>query len=153
MGRTSRWQATSVAAVISGAAVVITGCSAESAMTSVASESSDLAAGQFQVAPVPADEHAVVKVTARQRGYLNALAAAGVRPSSELVALSIGSAVCHARAAKHDEQDVWDYVLPMVRNDVRASRLRAANSEAVPAPAAVNAATADYIRIATEQLC
>ncbi|ULE35625.1 DUF732 domain-containing protein [Mycobacterium sp. IDR2000157661] len=87
-------------------------------------------------------------VTERQRGYLDALTAAGVQPSSDLLALSIGSYVCQARAAKHDEQEVWDSVYPQVRSDV-TDRL----SSMAPSPLDVDAVTADYIRIATERLC
>jgi hypothetical protein len=88
-------------------------------------------------------------VTPRQRGYLDALHAAGVSPSTELLALSIGSYVCQAHAASQSDQAVWDFVLPMVRDDVRDSQ----PSSEVPAAGQVNSATADYIRIATEQLC
>ena len=49
--------------------------------------------------------------------------AAGVKPSSDLLALTIGSYVCQARAAKQSDQAVWDFVLPLVRNDVRNGRL------------------------------
>ncbi|MDT5069826.1 MAG: hypothetical protein QOK02_5981 [Mycobacterium sp.] len=90
-----------------------------------------------------------VHETPTQRAYLEALSAAGVHPSSELVALSIGSYVCQARAAHHSDQAVWDFVMPMVRSDVRDSHL-----SAQPPPAGqVNLVTADYIRIATERLC
>ena len=90
-------------------------------------------------------------VTDRQRGYLDALAAAGVKPSSDLLALSIGSYVCQARAAKHDDQEVWDSVYPQVRSDMddRADRM----SGMAPSAPDVNAMTSDYIRIATERLC
>jgi len=88
-------------------------------------------------------------VTPQQRGYLDALTAAGVTPSSDLLALSIGSYVCQARAAKQTDQAVWDFVLPLVRSDVRNSGI----SSMAPSTAAVNSATADYIRIATERLC
>ena len=88
-------------------------------------------------------------VTPTQRAYLDALTDAGVQPSSELSALSIGSYVCQARAAKQSDQAVWDFVLPMVRGDVRDSH---AESAAPPA-GQVNSVTADYIRIATERLC
>jgi uncharacterized protein DUF732 len=87
--------------------------------------------------------------TPRQRAYLDALTAAGVQPSTELVALSIGSYVCQARAAEQSDQAVWDFVLPMVRGDVRDAHV---SSQAPPA-GEVNSATADYIRIATERLC
>lgn len=97
----------------------------------------------------PPDGDPELKVTPEQRAYLDALAAAGVRPSSELVALSIGSYVCQARAANQTDQAVWDFVLPMVRGDVRATH----DSSVVPASGEVNSVTADYIRIATDKLC
>ena len=91
-------------------------------------------------------------MTGQQRAYLDALAAAGVRPSDDLLALSIGSYVCQARAAKQSDQAVWDFVLPLVRSDVRTQPVDARRT-ATPSAAEVNAATADYIRIATERLC
>ncbi len=109
--------------------------------------------GQASAAPPgpaqPGGQSNALMVTARQRGYLDALAASGVKPSSDLLALSIGSYVCQARAAKQTEQEVWDYVLPLVRNDVRTGRI----SAMAPTTADVNSATADYIRIATDRLC
>ena len=57
-------------------------------------------------------------VTPAQRGFLDALTAAGVHPSSELEALSIGAHVCQAHAAGQSDQAVWDYIAPMVRSDV-----------------------------------
>jgi hypothetical protein len=92
---------------------------------------------------------AAVHATPKQRAYLDALTKAGVQPSSELLALSIGSYVCQARAANQSDQAVWDFVLPMVRGDVRDAHV---SSQAPPA-GQVNSATADYIRIATERLC
>jgi hypothetical protein len=88
-------------------------------------------------------------VTRQQQDDLDALKAAGVKPSSDLLALSIGSYVCQARAAKQSDQAVWDYVTPMVRNDVRNIELNALG----PPPSEVDAVTGDYIRIATERLC
>jgi len=103
-----------------------------------------------QPAPPPPDAHpSTLIVTEQQRAYLDALVAGGVRPSSDLLALSIGSYVCQARAARQSDQAVWDFVLPLVRGDVRNAHL---NSMA-PTPSDVNAATAGYIRIATEKLC
>ena len=90
-----------------------------------------------------------LKVTAQQRSYLDALQASGVRPSTDLLALSIGSYVCQARAAKQSEQAVHDYVTPLVRGDVRSRQMNAVS----PPPSEVDALTADYIRIATERLC
>jgi Protein of unknown function (DUF732) len=88
-------------------------------------------------------------VTAQQRAYLDALTHAGVRPSTDLLALSIGSYVCQARAAKQSDQAVRDYVTPLVRGDVRNAQMNAV----APPPSEVDAVTADYIRIATERLC
>ena len=99
--------------------------------------------------PQPDGRPDALIVTPQQRAYLDALKAAGVKPSSDLLALSIGSYVCQARAAKQSDQAVWDSVLPLVRSDVRDNQL----SSMAPATGAVNSATADYIRIATERLC
>ena len=88
-------------------------------------------------------------VTAQQRAYLDELQHAGVRPTNDLLALSIGSYVCQARAAKQSDEAVRDYVTPMVRNDVRSRQMNAV----APPPSEVDAVTADYIRIATERLC
>jgi hypothetical protein len=88
-------------------------------------------------------------VTGRQQVYLDALVADGLRPSSDLLALSIGSYVCQARAAGQSQQAVWDYVHPLVSNDVHDAHL----TSMAPTTADVDAATASYIRIATERLC
>lgn len=94
------------------------------------------------------DSNAMV-VTDQQRTYLDALSAAGVKPSSDLMALRIGSYVCQARAAKQSDQAVWDVVVPLVRGDVRTAHM----STAAPSADEVSSATADYIRIATDKLC
>lgn len=101
--------------------------------------------------PTPAEgaQPKTLTVTAQQRAYLDALKAAGVRPSTDLLALSIGSYVCQARAAKQSEAAVRDYVTPLVRGDVRDTQLNAV----APPPSQVDALTADYIRIAAERLC
>jgi hypothetical protein len=112
------------------------------------SESASIGSGLQSMAQPPEDEPALV-VNPHQRVYLDALTAAGVQPSSDLVALSIGSYVCQARAAKQSDQAVWDFVLPMVRGDVRDSH----NTLAPPPAGEVNSVTADYIRIATDKLC
>ena len=85
--------------------------------------------------------------------YLDALRAAGVRPSSDLTALSIGSYVCQARAAKQTDQAVWDFVAPLVRNDVADADTGDGIRAMAPSPDEVHSATADYIRIATDRLC
>ena len=94
-------------------------------------------------------EPSMLTVTPQQRTYLDALKAAGVKPSTDLLALSIGSYVCQARAAKQSEAAVRDYVTPLVRSDVHSTQLNAV----APPPSEVDALTADYIRIATERLC
>lgn len=109
-------------------------------------------AGALPLTPEPSARSAPngdMVVNGQQRAYLDALGAAGVRPSSDLLALSIGSYVCQARAAKQNDQAVWDFVLPLVRSDVRAAHC----GEATPLTGEVDAATSDYIRIATDRLC
>ena len=88
-------------------------------------------------------------VTDQQREYLEALAVGGVHPSSDLLALSIGSYVCQARAAGQSPQAVWDFVHPLVSTDVHDSHMRSMS----PSSADIDAITASYIRIATDRLC
>lgn len=104
-------------------------------------------AGDLLSAPTSSN----VSISPNQHGYLDALAAAGVHPSSDIGALSIGSYVCQARAAGQSDQAVWDFVLPLVRSDIKdvGDHLPDGHAEA----ASIDAATAEYIRIATEQLC
>jgi hypothetical protein len=101
------------------------------------------------VGPRAEGSHTDLTVTPQQRSYLDTLYAADVRPSTDLLALSIGSFVCQARAAKQSDQAVRDYVMPLVRSDVRNHQMNGI----APPPAEVDAVTADYIRIATERLC
>ena len=103
-----------------------------------------------EMATSPAAQSGLLQVTPAQRGYLDALTAAGIHPSSELRALSIGSYVCQARAAGRNGHAVWDYVAPMVRSDVADAHAAAPQSAATPL---ADVAIADYIRIATERLC
>ncbi|WP_431961197.1 DUF732 domain-containing protein [Mycobacterium sp. smrl_JER01] len=100
----------------------------------------------------PAGSDALV-VTPRQQDYLDALHGAGVTPASDLSALSIGSYVCQARAARHDEQAVWDFVAPLVRDDVKDADGRDGAMAESPPAGEVATVTADYIRIASERLC
>jgi Protein of unknown function (DUF732) len=88
-------------------------------------------------------------VTGQQRAYLDSLAAGGVHPSSDLLALSIGSYICQAQAAGQSPQAVWDYIHPLVLSDVRNARPNAP----APSQSDVDAAARSYIRIATDQLC
>lgn len=99
--------------------------------------------------PDTAAKSAQLELTDAQRGYLKALSGAGVHPSSELRALSIGSYVCQARAAGQGDQAVWDYVAPMVRSDVADAHVSSQSPPDVQADTAVAA----YMRIATEFLC
>jgi hypothetical protein len=89
-------------------------------------------------------------LTPAQRGYLDALLAAGVHPSNELHALSIGAYVCQAHAAGQSDQAVWDSVAPMVRSDVADIQ-----SKDVPNVTYLDVDTtiAHYIGIATQKLC
>lgn len=106
----------------------------------------------FEVGASPDSDRLVVKpeLTPVQRGYLDALEAAGVHPSNELRALSIGSYVCQARAAGQSDTTVWDSVAPMVRSDIAAAR------SAAPQGATaidMDAAIGSYIGIAKQRLC
>jgi hypothetical protein len=115
--------------LVASATALLTGCSvADDVMATVGLPVSESAAAPEQ----PENDTSAMVVTDQQRGYLDALNAAGVKPSSELMALRIGSYVCQARAAKQSDQAVWDVVVPLVRGA---------------------SATADYIRIATDKLC
>ena len=91
-----------------------------------------------------------LRLTEPQRGYLDDLAAAGIRPSSDLRALSIGSYICQARAAGQSDQAVRAYVAPMVRSDMADSH---AAAPLTPAGAQADAAITEYIRSATQRLC
>jgi hypothetical protein len=145
------------------ASALLSGCAAEETISSVTLPPSVTGAvhGQNGATPPgpaqPGGQSNALVVTSQQRGYLDALRAAGLKPSSDLLALSIGTSVCQAHTAKQSDQAVWDFVLPMVRNDVRYGQRRSMAPEVVPpdppTAAEVNAATADYIRIASEHLC
>jgi hypothetical protein len=127
-------------------AALLTGCSvADDVMATVGLPTSESVPAPSQ----PDTDATAMVVTGQQRAYLDALGAAGVKPSSDLMALRIGSFVCQARAAKQSDQAVWDVVVPLVRGDVRTAHL----SSSTPSVDEVNSATADYIRIATDKLC
>jgi Protein of unknown function (DUF732) len=132
--------------MVASSAALLTGCSVvDDVRATVGLPVSE--AAQAPAAPNP-DSNAMV-VTGQQRAYLDALNTAGIKPSSDLMALRIGSYVCQARAAKQSDQAVWDVVVPLVRGDVRTAHM----SSMAPSSDEVNSATADYIRIATDQLC
>jgi hypothetical protein len=132
--------------LVASAAAALTGCSiADDMMATVGLPASETASAPAQ----PEGQANAMVVTGQQRSYLDALTAAGVKPSSDLTALRIGSYVCQARAAKQSDQGVWDVVVPLVRGDVRTTHM----STMAPSADEVNSATADYIRIATDKLC
>jgi Protein of unknown function (DUF732) len=85
-------------------------------------------------------------VTGQQRAYLDALVADGVHPSSDLLALSIGSYVCQARAGGQSPQAVWDYVHPLVSSDVHNAHMSSTSAD-------VDDTTDRYIRVASDRLC
>jgi hypothetical protein len=142
-----------VGTCVAASAALLSGCAGEDVMTSAALASGDhtpLSPGQPDPASVGPPGSVNVVVTADQRAYLDALVAAGVHRSSDLVALSIGSYVCQARAAGQSDQGVWDFVFPLVRGDVHDMNPAATVTAAAPQ---ARAATTQYIRIATDRLC
>jgi hypothetical protein len=102
------------------------------------------------VSPETGPQSGTLNLTPAQREYLDDLTAAGVHPSSELRALSIGSYVCQARGAGQSDQAVRDYVAPMVRSDVADANASAPQSASV---IQADVAIDDYIRIAGQRLC
>ncbi|AFM19678.1 hypothetical protein Mycch_4991 [Mycolicibacterium chubuense NBB4] len=134
-----------ITVVLASSAAWLTGCAfSDDMMASMGSQMETTPAHGQSEAHQPGPPHAgpqsnALVVTPRQRSYLDALRAAGLHPSSDLNALSIGSYVCQARAAKQPDQAVWDFVAPLVRNDLHDPD--------------AHLATADYIRIATDRLC
>ncbi len=148
-------QAVLTAGLLVPAAWWLSACgSGDDLMTSVALPSEQAIAsaeGQpLSVAPEADLQSGKLDVTPAQQAYLDALSSAGVRPSSELSALSIGSSVCQARAAGQSDQAVWDFIAPQVRSDIADVR---ATTPQRAADVRANGMTADYIRIATEKLC
>lgn len=142
--------------VMAVAAAVLSGCSAaDGLMPHIALPAED--------APTTADHPAAARplptssddgspadslvITEQQQAFLDALAAGGLTPSDELLALRIGSYVCQARAAHQPPQAVWDFIEPLVSSDVRDGMI------VPPSDADVHAATYNYIRIATKRLC
>lgn len=144
------------ASAASLAAVTLTGCGAtDGLMSSVALPASGTASTDAEhpslarmAEPKGDAPSGAMAVTSPQRAYLDALAADGVRPSSELLALSIGSYVCQARMAGQSPQVVWAFVHPLVEGDVQ--RTGGARSDAGDD---VDMVTRAYIRIADDHLC
>jgi len=101
----------------------------------------------------PQDASNALVVTPHQQEYLDALRAAGVTPSSDLSALSIGSYVCQAHAARQTDAAVWEFVAPLVRSDVSDMDGNDGVRAQTPSAGDVHTVIADYIRIATDRLC
>ena len=144
-----------VVGVMAPAAWLLAGCSSSGGdlISTVALPAEQSARGDaFDVVASPdADElTGEPDLTESQRGYLDALLAAGVRPSNDLRALSIGAYVCQARAAGQSDQAVWESVAPMVRSDVAASQGGQAPEVAF---LDVDTTIGSYIGIATQNLC
>ncbi len=120
----SRTAIAGMSLLVASSAALLTGCSLSDDMMSGLGPEVETAPAHGQSSaqlPGPAQpgpQSNALVVTPRQRAYLDALRAAGVTPSSDLTALSIGSYVCQARAARQTDQAVWDFVAPLVRNDV-----------------------------------
>lgn len=145
------------AGVVAPAACLLAGCSSGGsdlistvALPSMQSVEASGAAGGLDMSASPGADRmtAPANVTPAQRSYLDALLAAGVRPSNDLHALSIGAYVCQARAAGQNDQAVWDAVAPMVRSDIAES-----GSTKPSDIGNVDPVIGHYIGIATQQLC
>jgi hypothetical protein len=141
-----------LAGLLGPTAWLLIGCgSGEDLVTTAAAPAGEPAAHATDTPLSPDSEMQAAKldVTPTQRAFLDALSAAGVHPSSELQALSIGSSVCQVHAAGQSDQAVWDYIAPMVRSDVADGQ----QSAAPRMTSDLQSITADYIRIATQRLC
>lgn len=150
----AKWPAASLTpALLASVAVIVGGCSmGDNMLTTIGmpdARSTTARPDGMLGASRAGGQAEHLTVSPQQQAYLDGLAAAGVQSSDQIMALSIGSYICQARAAKQPEQAVWDFVLPLVRNDVRDVH---ASAEA-PEVDEVHTVTADYIRIATERLC
>jgi hypothetical protein len=136
-------------------AMLLSGCaSGEDLMTSVAPPKSNVPAaagptGSDGTLP-SAPDTSELAMTPQQRGYLEQLNIEGVRRSSDLMALSIGSYVCQARNAGQSDQGVWDFVFPLVRGEIHDMN---PNTAVTAIAAQVDETTAQYIRVATDRLC
>jgi hypothetical protein len=148
-------QALLAAGVVAGLAGLLAGCGSGADLVSTVALPSQQSTGtadgvDMGLSTEAGPQSGKLDLTPAQRGYLDDLAAAGVHPSSELRALSIGSYVCQARGAGQGDQAVQDYVAPMVRSDVAESNAAAPQSASV---IQADAAIDDYIRIAGQRLC
>jgi len=143
-----------LAGLLGPTAWLLIGCGSGEDLVTTAVAPTGQPAGAVHAADTPLSpdnemQSAKLDVTPAQRVFLDELSAAGVHPSSELHALSIGSSVCQAHAAGQSDQAVWDYIAPMVRSDVAYGQ----PSSTHQATSGLQSVTADYIRIATQRLC
>lgn len=153
-GREVGSRALLLTALVGSTALLMVACSSGEDLVTTAAPPEDHSTIHRQGAVLGPDvdlQSTKLDVTPTQRAFLDALTAAGVQPSSELEALSIGSHVCQAHAAGQSDQAVWDYIAPMVRSDVTDS-VSSTPPHTAPEPQVIEA-TADYIRIATQRLC
>jgi hypothetical protein len=136
------------------AAVLLSGCTSTGAVTTSVSAARGPGATTNPMLSgdlLPGPSASNVTVSPNQHHYLDALTAAGIHPSSDLQALSIGSYVCQARAAGQSDQAVWAFVMPLVRGDVNdVDATHPVGDHQAPS---IDAITAEYIRIATDRLC
>lgn len=142
-----------MAGLVVPAAWLLSGCGSPSGdlMTNVALPSQQVSGFVDGVGVTSsASQSGGVALTPAQHGYLDALAAAGIQPASELRALSIGSYVCQAHAAGHNDRAVRDYVAPMVRSDLADAH---ASTPQFPTVIQADAAITEYVRAATDKLC
>lgn len=148
-----------ISALVALPATWLTGCSIGGDMIAGMDTEVETAPPHAQTtAPLPgvgnsSSKSNALNVTPRQRSYLDGLHEAGVAPSSDLSALSIGSYVCQARAAQQTDEAVWDFVVPLVRDDISDADGSDGVRAETPSADDLHSATADYIRIATDRLC
>ncbi len=147
-----------VSLLLASSAAWVTGCSPSDEIMGLGPQmeiapAQGQSSAQIPGAPQSSAQSNALIVTPRQRAYLDALDAAGVEPSGDLTALSIGSYVCQARAARHTDQAVWDFVAPLVRDDVTESDNHNGARAMAPSADELRSATSDYIRMAILRLC
>ena len=138
--------------VAASVAAVLCGCApGEDVMTTAVPQGTVAGAPSRPMLPPPGrGQSGNFTVTPEQRAYLDALNKAGVDPSSDLMALSIGSYICQAHAAGQSDQAVRDFVLPLVRGDLHDAHPDVAVTSMATQ---VDDVTAAYMRIATDRLC
>jgi hypothetical protein len=143
------------AGFLAPAALLLAGCGSGGDLISTVALPSQQTTGYAEGAdlPLPPDagrQSGKPDLTPAQTDYLGALTNAGIHPSNDLRALSIGAYVCQARAAGQNDQTVWDSVAPMVRGDVIEA---SASSPQTPAVTNIDTVVGDFIHIATQKLC